>query len=135
LRNAASPAEARLVIAGALPPIVAAALGPAEYDSVRQKLLDASDTPARPRLGKAEWLGALAVALWVIVTTFPVVVPFILLHDVGRAMRVSNAIAVALLFVAGVAYGRVAEYHPWLTGVAMVFLGTTLVALTIALGG
>ena len=135
LRKAASPAEARHAIAGALPPMVAAAISPAEYESVRQRLLNAPEPPARPRLGKAEWLGALAVALWVIVTTFPVAVPFIFMHNVTRAMRVSNAIAVVLLFVAGLAFGRVAEYHPWLTGVAMVFLGVALVALTIALGG
>src|SRR6187549_2760885 len=36
LRRAASPEEAHRVIAGALPPMVAAALSPAEYESVRQ---------------------------------------------------------------------------------------------------
>ena len=134
VRQASSPAEARHVIAGTLPPTVAAALSPAEYESVRQRL-NASEPPARPRLGKAEWLGALAVALWVIVTTFPVAVPFIFMEDVARAMRVSNTIAVALLFVAGVVFGRISEYHPWLTGVVMVLVGVVLVGLTIALGG
>lgn len=134
LRKASSPAEARDVIAGTLPPTVAAALRPAEYESVRQRL-SASEAPARPRLGRAEWLGALAVAFWVIVTTFPVAVPFIFMENVARAMRVSNAIAVTLLFVAGVAFGRISEYHPWLTGVVMVMVGVTLVGLTIALGG
>ena len=135
LRKAASQAEAHRVIAGALPAIVAAGLSAAEYESVRQKLLSLSEPPARPRLGKAEWLGALAVAVWVIVITFPVTVPFIFMENVARAMRVSNAIAVVLLFVAGWAFGRVAEYHPWLTGIAMVWLGLALVGLTIALGG
>ena len=41
----------------------------------------------------------------------------------------------ALLFVAGYAFGRVAEYHPWLSGLAMVLLGGILVVITIALGG
>jgi VIT1/CCC1 family predicted Fe2+/Mn2+ transporter len=135
LRKAASPAEAQRVIAGTLPPMVAAALSPSEYESLRQKLLSVSEPPARPRLGKAEWLGALFVALWVIVTTFPVAVPFIFMDNVARAMRVSNTIAVALLFVAGWRFGRVAEYHPWLTSVAMVLVGVALVGLTIALGG
>jgi hypothetical protein len=135
LRRAASPEEAHRVIAGALPPMVAAALSPAEYESVRQKLLDVSEPPARPRLSRTEWLGALSVALWVVVTTFPVAVPFMFMDNVARAMRVSNAIAVILLFLAGWAFGRVAEYHPWLTGVAMVFVGVALVGLTMALGG
>jgi len=135
LRKAASHAEAHRVIAGALPAMVAAALSSAEFESVRQKLLSVSEPPARPRLGKAEWLGALAVAAWVIVITFPVTVPFIFMENVARAMRVSNTIAVVLLFVAGWAFGRVTEYHPWLTGVAMVCLGVALVGLTIALAG
>src|SRR5688572_32445010 len=40
-RAAAAPEEAHRVIAEALPPMVAAALGPAEYETVRQKLLRA----------------------------------------------------------------------------------------------
>jgi VIT1/CCC1 family predicted Fe2+/Mn2+ transporter len=48
---------------------------------------------------------------------------------------VSNAIAVEMLFITGVAYGRAVGISPRLVGVSMVGLGTTLVALTIALGG
>jgi len=134
-RNAAAPAEAHRIIAEALPPLVAATLGPAEYETVRQKLLLLPAPPSRPWLSKADWLGGLAVFLWVFVTTFPVAIPFIFMRDVGLAMRVSNGIAVALLVVAGYAFGRITNYHPWLTGLAMVVLGGALVAATIALGG
>jgi VIT1/CCC1 family predicted Fe2+/Mn2+ transporter len=64
-----------------------------------------------------------------------VTIPFIFLDSLGRAMRLSNAIAIVLLFLTGYAFGRVAEYRPWLTGLAMVVLGSVLVAITIALGG
>jgi hypothetical protein len=134
-RNAAVPAEAHRIIAEALPPLVAATLGPAEYETVRQKLVLLPAPPSRPWLSKADWLGGLAVFLWVFVTTFPVAIPFIFMSDVGLAMRVSNGIAVALLVVAGYAFGRITNYHPWLTGLAMVVLGGALVAATIALGG
>jgi VIT1/CCC1 family predicted Fe2+/Mn2+ transporter len=135
LRKAAAPEAAHRVIADALPPMVAATLGPAEYESVRQKLVQLPEPPSRPRLGKDEWLGAFAVFLWVFLTTFPVTIPFICMNEVGRAMRFSNVIAVVLLFLTGYAFGRVAEYRPWLTGLAMVVLGGVLVAITIALGG
>jgi VIT1/CCC1 family predicted Fe2+/Mn2+ transporter len=75
------------------------------------------------------------VFLWVFVTTFPVAIPFIFMNDVAVAMRVSNGIAVALLLIAGYAYGRITNYHPWLAALAMVLLGCVLVAATIALGG
>jgi VIT1/CCC1 family predicted Fe2+/Mn2+ transporter len=135
LRKAASPDEAHHVIADALPPMVAATLGPADYESMRQKLVQLPGPPSRPRLGKDEWLGALAVFLWVFLITFPVTIPFIFLDSLGRAMRLSNAIAIVLLFLTGYAFGRVAVYRPWLTGLAMVVLGSVLVAITIALGG
>ena len=50
-------------------------------------------------------------------------------------MRVSNAIAIFMLFIAGAAYGRCVGRSPWLFGVSMVLLGAILVGLTIALGG
>jgi VIT1/CCC1 family predicted Fe2+/Mn2+ transporter len=135
VRKAVDPEEARRVIADALPPVVAATLGPAEYELVRQQLAQLPEPPSRPWLSKADWLGGLSVFFWVFVTTFPVVIPFIFMHDVGRAMRVSNGIAVGLLVLAGYAFGRITNFHPWLTGLAMVLLGGALVAATIALGG
>lgn len=135
LRKAVAPEEARQVIAGTLPPLVAATLDPAAYDSIRNKLLRFPEPPSRPRLGKDEWRGALAVFLWVFLITFPVAIPFIFMDEVNRAMRLSNAIAVVLLFLAGYAFARVAGYRKWLTAFAMVVLGMVLVAVTIALGG
>lgn len=135
VRRAAAPEEAHRVIAGEMPPMVAAALGSAEYEIVRQNLLQLPEPPRRPRLAKADWLGAVAVFLWVFITTFPVALPFVFISDVGRAMRVSNLIAIILLFVTGYVFGRIAEHRPWLTGLGMVLLGSVLVGLTIAFGG
>jgi VIT1/CCC1 family predicted Fe2+/Mn2+ transporter len=135
LRQAPNPEAAHRVIADTLPPLVAATLGPAEYETMRQKLVQLPEPPSHPRLRKDEWLGALAVFLWVFLITFPVAIPFLFMDEVGRAMRVSNAIAIGLLFVSGYAFGRIAAYRPWLTGLAMVVVGVILVALTMALGG
>jgi hypothetical protein len=51
------------------------------------------------------------------------------------ALRVSNAIAVVLLFVAGYAFGRITGRRPVRVGTAMIVLGAILVGLTMALGG
>jgi hypothetical protein len=135
LQKIADPARAHLLIAGAMPPMIAATLGPAEYETMRQKLIQTPGPSYIRRLGKNEWLGALGVFLWVFLVTFPVAIPFIFMHSIGPAMRVSNAIAIALLFITGCAFGRLAEYHPWLTGLATVILGCLLVSATMALGG
>ena len=52
LRKATAPAEAHLVLADALPPMVTATLGPAEYEPIRQKLAQMPEPPSRCRLGK-----------------------------------------------------------------------------------
>jgi hypothetical protein len=135
LRKAGAPEDAQRVIAESLPPMVADALGPAEYESIHQKLARLPEPRLYPRLGKDDWLAALSVFVWVFAVTFPVAIPFIFMDALARAMRVSNAIAIVLLFLCGYAFARIAGYKRWLTGLAMVAIGTVLVAITMALGG
>lgn len=135
VQGAGSPAVAHQAISGYLPEKVAEVMDAATLESIRQKLAQLPAPPKRPSLGKDEWLGAGAVFLWVFVTTFPVAIPFLFMPEIGTALRVSNAIAVTLMFLTGFAFGRVAEYHPWLSGFVMVFFGAGLVAMTMALGG
>jgi len=135
IREVHDPGRAHALIAGALPPLVASVLQPSELETLRRRLGDLPRPPLRARLDGSDWRGALAVFLLVFLSTFPVAVPFIFMHDGLAAMRTSNAIAVGMLFVAGAAYGRVVRRSPWILGVSMVALGAALVALTMALGG
>jgi VIT1/CCC1 family predicted Fe2+/Mn2+ transporter len=93
------------------------------------------EPPTHPRLSGRDWTGAFAVFLLVVVATCPVVLPFAFMQNVLSAQRVSNAIAIGLLFVTGYAFGRCTGYHPRWMGVSMVILGSVLVGLTILLGG
>ena len=135
VRKSTDPAHAQRLIADALPPVIASVLEPAELEEMRQRLTQLPEPPQRARLGRGDWLGALGVFLLVFLATFPVVIPFIFMHNVGPAMRVSNAIAIALLFLTGYAFGRVTGRRAWVFGVSMVVLGALLVSLTIVLGG
>jgi len=135
VRAAASPERARALLAAALPPVVASVLEPAELDRMHARLTRLPEPPARAGMTKGDWLGAAGVFLLVFLSTFPVVIPFIVMQSAMPALRVSNAIAVAMLFMTGVAYGRLTAYHPIRMGIAMVILGATLVAITMALGG
>ncbi|MCC6671625.1 MAG: VIT1/CCC1 transporter family protein [Planctomycetes bacterium] len=135
VRDASDPAVAHRTIAAALPPLAVQVMQPADLERVRQILHALPEPPRRPGLIASDWLGALAVFLWVFLCTFPVVIPFLLTQDAALAMRVSNATAVVLLFLTGSAFGRCAGLRPWWTGLAMLVLGLVLVAITIALGG
>ncbi len=131
--GADSDAALRL-IAQALPEHVAVLAGPDELEGMRRRLL-ALPAPGR-LLGRDDWLAAVGIFLLVVISTFPVVVPFLLTQDAALAMRVSRLIAVGMLFLAGFALGRYAGHaHPLRTGVAMAALGAVMVLLVMALGG
>jgi VIT1/CCC1 family predicted Fe2+/Mn2+ transporter len=135
VRRTADLHEAQRLIAGALPPVVASILEPAELETMRRRLLQLPEPPERVRLGKTEWLGALGVFLIVFVSTFPVVIPFIFMPNVGPALRVSNAVAIVMLFLTGYVFGRLTWRRPWFVGIGMVVLGSVLVGITMTLGG
>lgn len=135
VRNSTDPQEAQQLIADALPSVVASVLQPTELEAMLQRLKQLPEPPDRGHLNKDDWLGAGGIFLLVFLATFPVVIPFIVMPDAGRALRVSNGIAILMLFGAGYAYGKCVERGPWLMGIAMVILGAVLVGLTMALGG
>jgi len=135
VREATDLPHAQRLIADALPPTVASVLEPAELESMRVRLTQLPEPPLRRGLGLDDWRGAWQVFLLVFLSTLPVVIPFMVMRDAVPALRVSNAVAVALLFVAGYAFGRITGRRPMWIGIAMVVLGSILVGLTIALGG
>lgn len=135
VQQADAPARAHKVIADALPSKVVEALQPADFDRIREHLKQLPPLVERLNLTGRDWRGALGVFLLVFLSTLPVVIPFIFIHDTRLALRLSNAIAIAILFGAGRMLASYAGLHPVRTGLAMVAIGVVLVALTIALGG
>jgi len=135
VRKATDPQHAQRLIADKLPPVVASILEPAELEAMRLRLKQLPEPPDRARLNKDDWLGAAGVSLLVFLSTFPVVIPFIFMQSTLPALRISNAIAITMMFIAGYSYGRLTGYHPVRVAVAMVVLGAIVVSATIKLGG
>jgi hypothetical protein len=135
VRKTTDPKEAQRRIADALPSVVASVLEPVELESLYQRLKQLPEPPDHARLRKDDWLGAAGVFLLVFLCTFPVVIPFIFMSHAGPALRVSNAVAIVMLFLTGHAFGRMTGRHPWLVGISMVVVGLILVGMTMALGG
>ena len=135
LRKTIDKVEAREIISETLPPFLASALSPAEFEEIWQRLAGVSDSPKRPELSKDDWLAALGIFLLVFLSTFPVVIPFLFFKDAKLALRASNGVAIALLFTCGYALGGYAGRSRWLTGLVMVVLGGGLVGLAMVLGG
>jgi len=119
----------------ALPPLVASHLTTEEIESLRQRVVKSEDPDDHPHLTRDDYIGAAAICALVILTTFPVAIPFLVMQEAVPALRVSNAIAVALMFITGYSLGKISGIGRWTTGIGMVLLGTALVLITIALGG
>ncbi|MGB8639601.1 MAG: VIT1/CCC1 transporter family protein [Pseudolabrys sp.] len=135
VRGTADRERAHRTIADALPPLLASIFQPSQLDLIREGIRRLPETETRPRLTGRDWLGALGVCILVILSTFPVVIPFLILGNAQTALRVSNVIAVVSLFFCGVIFARYAGLRPWPTGLTMVVVGAALVGIAIALGG
>src|SRR5678810_277682 len=131
VQQSSDPTQVHQTIADALPPRFAEALLPADLDRIHSHLKQLPPPTARPRFTAENWRGALGVFLLVFLSTFPVVVPFFFIHDAHTALRISNGVAIALLFASGYMLAGHAGLRRVLTGLAMVAIGSGLVALAI----
>ena len=125
--------------------VVASELGPsienvtseqareALYANVVTNLRATTERPASTT--KADLLGAFVSFCWVALPSIPAALPFLLIDQARFALRVSNAILLAILFVTGYMCARRTFRQPWLVGFGFLFSGIVLVAVAIALGG
>ncbi|MCK6459168.1 MAG: VIT1/CCC1 transporter family protein [Planctomycetes bacterium] len=134
VRGAATREEAAAVLSDVLPEGAVKVMTPRDFEGLRAWLKGLPEQRVRT-LTLRDIRGAIAVFLLVTISTFPVVVPFFFMGDAVRALRLSNAVALAMLFGIGWTLGKYAGMHPLRTGVAMLGIGVVLVGLTIALGG
>ena len=133
----ANPEEGRRLLAAGLSSLLARAptVDAGALEQERRHIMAFPEPESHARLTRDDLLGALAVLSLVVVATLPIALPFLLVHELPLALRVSRLIAGVMLFLAGYAWGRAASYRPWGTGIAMAALGFAMVAITVALGG
>jgi hypothetical protein len=135
VRGAPDAAAGRAVVEQSLSRVAAGLVSPTEIEAVRARIIALPSFPPRPELYWADALAAVKIFAIVVIATFPVVLPFLLIQDVVMAKNVSRGIALAMLFLGGLALGRYAGYGSWKVGLAMAALGTALIIAINALGG
>ncbi len=133
--RAAGPEAARAIVRGALPPVLAAGIEDVEADRIVARVRARVDVSRRAAVTARDLGGAVACFLLTVAATFPPTVPFLALANVHAAVHVSNAVAVASLFLAGCGLGNATGVRPWRLGLVMVLVGGALVGITNALGG
>ena len=135
VRDAPDAETGRRLIGSSLSQVAAGLVSTAEIEAMRVRIVALASLPPRPKLKREDLIAALAIFLIVVASTFPVVLPFMLFDDVGTAKNASRAVALAMLFVGGLALGKYAGYGSWKVGLLMAGLGTALVIAINALGG
>jgi hypothetical protein len=129
------PEKTRAAIVEVLPPQIAAVLLPEDFDTIRQRLANLPERPRRQVMTVQDLAGAAGVFLLVVLSCVPLIVPFFFIVDPLPALRVSNAVAILMLFVGGYFLAKYARLPKILTGTVMVVVGALMVGITVALGG
>ena len=89
----------------------------------------------RTTIEKSDLYGGLACFWLVFISCLPVAVPFLIIANPIQALRVSNFLLIAILFVVGRRWAAYANTNRVVAGMAMVALGLALVSIAILLGG
>lgn len=135
MRSAKNVDDRGRVLSEELPPALGSLLTQEELKSISTRLTELPEPEKKDLLTIRDFYSGIQIFLLVFLCTLPVALPFALIQDVALAMRVSNGVALTLLFIGGYRLARYAGFRPLLTGLVYALIGVLLVALTMMLGG
>jgi len=92
-------------------------------------------TPKRQGVTRDDMLGGIASFLLSIVVVLPPLLPFVLNLPLDYSIRLSNVIAIAMLFIVGYVSGGLGGMNRIRWAVTITVLGIVIVLVTILLGG
>jgi VIT1/CCC1 family predicted Fe2+/Mn2+ transporter len=116
-----------------LEPYIVAAEREPIYQAIASRLKGAE--PERVAPCKDEVLAAIATVWLVFASTIPAVLPFLFLDDRFLALRMSNALLLAMLFIVGYRWALATNSRPWVVGGSLLLTGLCMVLIAIPLGG
>lgn len=135
LKSITDKAESRKLITDELPPVFSEILKPEEVDQLLERLVKLEDVPKSALINWYDLKTAFIILLLVFTCTFPVALPFLFIQNTALSLRLSNGIALLILFSGGFSVGKYAGFRPFVSGLAILLLGIILVGITIVLGG
>ena len=138
LRDARDESAAFSAISDRLDPLLEPETSAEDRTRICHTLLPALSRLQLPPAGivKEDIYGMVAI-FWIdLASVIPAVIPFLIFRSEPRfALRVSNALLIASLFVVGYMWGKAADSNPYVVGCCTMLFGLALVGVAIALGG
>jgi hypothetical protein len=135
VRNSTDVNKSTQFISDAIPPVIASVMTVNEFESLRNRIRDLPESQTKGKLNSGDYKSAVGVFLLVFLSTFPIAIPFIVIGKVHTALRVSNLIAIIMMFLCGWGLAKYSGRKRFLTGLLLSTIGILLVLITIALGG
>jgi hypothetical protein len=135
IRNATTEESGSTAVTEALPPLIAKILKKEHITHIRNELKNLPEPPVKVFLTMRDVGQAFVIFVLVFLSTFPVTIPFIFFDEVRFAIRLSNGIALVLLFLTGVYLAKQTGRNKIVIGFAFALIGAVLVSVTMALGG
>jgi hypothetical protein len=137
IRGAPTKVEAESLVAGELDEYLSEVTSEPDRKALYARIADnvRSRPPAPNPVTKSDLMGAFWSFWLVFLASLPAAIPFVIFDDARFALRVSNAILLALLFISGYLWARYTVSRPWLVGLCFLVAGIALVLAAIALGG
>lgn len=135
LKRSRDKVTSRNLLKDEMPLYMSAILKPEEIDSINERLIKLESLPRKKIILSSDLRASILIFLLVFACTFPVALPFAVFQNTAVALRISNLVALLILFFGGISVGKYAGFEPIWTGTIIMFLGIILVAITIALGG
>jgi len=135
VQNPSQTDKAKSYISEELPSVLVSAIGPEGLEQVRNKLAGMQNTSIDVRLRGRDVKEAIAIFFLIFISTFPIVIPFVFIEETQVALRVSNIVAIVMMFFCGWQVAKYVGCNKWKMSIAFILIGIMLVAVTIALGG
>ncbi|HET8948386.1 MAG TPA: VIT family protein [Candidatus Polarisedimenticolia bacterium] len=138
IRSSPDESAATELVASELDPTLAEVTSPEERRRLYRDIVNVVRRSEAPKVGiTREDLGGAIASFWLVVlSTIPAALPFLVFRVETRfALRVSNGLLIALIFIVGFRWARHTGGSGWKTGAALALMGVVLVAIAVALGG
>jgi hypothetical protein len=135
MAGAKNAESARAILKDELNPTFTAIVTDEELDQLANRLKKLPEPSKKFLLTITDFRAGLEIFLLVFLCTLPVALPFAFIDEISLALRVSNGVALVMLFAGGYLLAGYAGFSRLITAVAYAAIGIMLVSLTIALGG